>query len=269
LPECRTQVVPVATRLPRRHSRLRLTQMGLAEGVPLAEVQGLEELGWSPHWRRRFEPFAAAGLVAGRVIRSDRGSFLVAAAAGVFRATASVRLLKATAEAAELPVAGDWVALTAPAGDEIPRIDAVLERSSVIARGAAGRTSGAQALAANVDIVFVVHPLAEAPNLRRIERELALAWGSGALPVVVLTKGDLSDDPEAAFEAVASVAVGVDVVMVNALERVSAEILLAHLAVGRSALLGEQRQATREVRLGDGRGRPGARAIGELPQAAA
>jgi putative ribosome biogenesis GTPase RsgA len=98
---------------------------------------------------------------------------------------------------------------------------------------------------------------------------LALAWGSGALPVVVLTKGDLSDDPEAAFEAVASVAVGVDVVMVNALERVSAEILLAHLAVGRSAVLGEQRQATREVRLGDGRGRPGARATGELPQTAA
>ena len=46
-------------------------------------------------------------------------------------------------------------------------------------------------LAANIDTVFVMHSVSAPPNLRRIERELAAAWESGAAPVVVLTKADL------------------------------------------------------------------------------
>jgi len=245
--------------------------MGVVEGVQMSDDQILDELGWSPYWKAQFEPLEVAGLVAGRVIRSDRGSSLVAASAGVFRAIASIRLLKATDGASGLPVVGDWVALTSPEGLETKRIDAVLQRRNIIARGDPGRTSGTQVLAANVEMVLVVHPIAEAPNLRRIERELSLAWNSGAIPVVVLTKSDLSEDPDASFGAVAAVAVGVDVVMVNALESVSVASLFGYIASGQSAvligpsgagkstlinaLLGERRQATREVRVGDGRGR--------------
>ena len=72
-------------------------------------------------------------------------------------------------------------------------------------------------LAANIDTVLVVHPIGEPPNLRRIERELSVAWDSGAVPVVVLTKADLSADPEAARAAVESVALGADVIVTNAL----------------------------------------------------
>ena len=64
-------------------------------------------------------------------------------------------------------------------------------------------------MAANIDTVFVVHPIAESPNPRRIERELSLAWDSGATPVVVLTKADLSADPDAARAVVELVALGV------------------------------------------------------------
>ena len=122
-----------------------------------------------------------------------------------------------------------------------------------------------------VDTVFVVHPIADSPNLRRIERELSLAWDSGAAPVVVLTKMDLSADPEAARSAVESVAPGVDVLVMNALSGQSVELLLPYITGQRTAvlvgpsgagkstlinaLLGEQRQATCEVRVGDGRGR--------------
>ena len=81
---------------------------------------------------------------------------------------------------------------------DVPLIEAVLERASAITRGDPGKVSDVQVLAANIDTVFVVHPIAEPPNLRRIERELSLAWDSGAVPVVVLTKADLSADPEAA-----------------------------------------------------------------------
>ena len=81
---------------------------------------------------------------------------------------------------------------------DAPLIEAVLARTSAITRGDPGKTSDVQVLAANIDTVFVVHPIAEPPNLRRIERELSVAWDSGAVPVVVLTKADLSADPDAA-----------------------------------------------------------------------
>ncbi len=154
---------------------------------------------------------------------------------------------------------------------DVAQMDAVLPRTSVLARGDAGRTSNLQVLAANIDVVFIIHPIDDQPNLRRIERELSLAWESGAVPVVVLTKADLSSDVESARTAVESAAVGVDVLVANALAAQGLEPLLARISQHRTAvligpsgagkstlingLLGEQRQATREVRLSDGRGR--------------
>jgi ribosome biogenesis GTPase len=231
----------------------------------------LQPLGYSPRWQALFEPHAAAGLVPGRVIRSDRGSALIATAGGIVRAKPSVRLVKAAAGPADLPAVGDWVAARVAGDLEVGLMEAILPRASAMTRGAAGPRSEVQVLAANIDTVFVVHPIADPPNLRRIERELALAWESGAVPVVVLTKADLSADVEAARGAVEAVAPGVVVLATNARAVDGAEPLLAHVSGHRTAvligpsgagkstlintLLGEQRQTTREVRVNDGRGR--------------
>lgn len=231
----------------------------------------LEALGYSPRWQALLEPHLSAGLVPARVLRSDRGSALAATAAGVVRAEPSARLLKSSEGPGDLPVTGDWVALLAPDDLDVPRIEAVMPRSSAISRGDPGRSSERQVLAANADVVFVVHPIADEPNLRRIERELSLAWDSGAVPVVVLTKADLSSDVEAARASVESVSFGVDVLVTNALAGDGVEPLLGYVAGHRTAaligpsgagkstlinsLLGETRQATREVRVSDGRGR--------------
>ena len=237
----------------------------------MPDIPALGALGYSPRWQALFEPYAAGGLTPARVIRSDRGSALIATQAGVVRAKPSARLLKAARGPGDLPAVGDWVAALAPDDLDVPLIEAVLERASAVTRGDPGRTSGLQVLAANVDTVIVVHPIAEPPNLRRIERELSLAWSSGAVPVVVLTKADLSADPAAACAAVESVAPGVDLHAVNALagegveplfRRISGHrtaVLIGPSGSGKStlvnALLGEQRQATCEVRVSDGRGR--------------
>jgi ribosome biogenesis GTPase len=231
----------------------------------------LAELGLSPRWEALFAPHAAEGVVLARVVRGDRGSVLIATASGVVRAKPATRLLKQAAGAAELPAVGDWVALFAPPDLDVPLVESVLERSSAITRGDSGRSSDLQVLAANVDTVFVVHPIADGPNLRRLERELSLAWVSGAVPVVVLTKADLSPDPSGALAAAAAVAPGADVLLVNALAGDGVEPLFAYLAGHRTAvligpsgagkstlinaLLGEERQATRTVRVQDGRGR--------------
>ena len=237
----------------------------------MADIPTLRALGYSPRWQALFEPFIPQGLTPARVIRTDRGSALIATPGGIVRAQLSPRLLKAARGSTAMPAVGDWVAVLVGDDLEAPLIEAVLERASAITRGDPGKASDVQVLAANIDTVFVVHPIADPPNLRRIERELSLAWDSGAAPVVVLTKADLSGDPEAARLATESVAIGVDVLVTNALAGESAELLLAYITGHRTAvlvgpsgagkstlingLLGEQRQATREVRVGDGRGR--------------
>ena len=183
----------------------------------LPDTPALRALGYSPRWDALFEPHAARGLSPARVIRGDRGSFLIATSDTVAHAKPSARLLRSAASSADLPAVGDWVAVLVSEGVDAPVIEVVLERTSAITRADPGKTSDVQVLATNIDTVFVVHPIAEPPNLRRIERELSVAWDSGALPVVVLTKADLSDDPDAALAAVQSAALGAGVLVVNAL----------------------------------------------------
>jgi ribosome biogenesis GTPase / thiamine phosphate phosphatase len=239
--------------------------------LPVHDIHGLEEFGYSPAWQALFERYADEGLLPARVIRSDRGSVLVAMATGLAPAKSAVRLRRSVSGPAEMPAVGDWVAVSAPEGIDFPQIEAVLERTSAITRGDPGRDSDTQVLAANVDTVFIAHPIAESANLRRIERELSLVWDSGARPVVVLTKSDLSADVDAARAEVETVALGIDVLVTSALRGEGHELLLPYSSDHRTAvligpsgagkstlinaLLGEERQATREVRVNDGRGR--------------
>jgi len=233
----------------------------------------LEAYGWSDRWAALFDAVECdhPGRYPGRVVRADRGSVLVATRQGIERARPSASLRKRPAAALGLPATGDWLSLSRPSGHECALIDELLPRASAFTRGDPGEASTAQVLAANVDVVFVVQPLDGDPNLRRVERELALAWESGATPVVVLAKADLSADPEAARSAVEQVALGVDVVLTSAVSDGGADAVRAYARPGATvaligpsgagkstlvnALLGEQRQATREVRIADGKGR--------------
>jgi ribosome biogenesis GTPase len=138
-------------------------------------------------------------------------------------------------------------------------------------RTVAGRSSSAQVLAANLDLVFVVDALAGPARLRRVERYLAVAWSSGATPVVVLTKADLCDDVAAAVEQVAEDALGVEVLAVSAHTGEGLDAVRALLTAGRTAamvgpsgvgksslanaLAGRVVADTRDVRDSDGRGR--------------
>jgi len=237
----------------------------------LPDISMLEDIGYSPRWKALFASHAAENLTPARVIRADRGSVLIATPDGIVRAKLSRHLSKCARGPADLPAVGDWVAVRDPADLDVPLVEAVLERASAITRGDPGKTSDVQVVAANIDIVFVVHPIERSPNLRRIERELTLAWDSGAVPVVVLTKADLSAAPDAAREAVEAVAFGADLRVTSAVSGEGVEALLAYVSDNRTAvligqsgagkstlinaLLGEERQATRDVRVSDGRGR--------------
>jgi ribosome biogenesis GTPase / thiamine phosphate phosphatase len=232
--------------------------------------------GWSARRATQFEPWTAQDLVPARVVRADRDRWLVLAGGDADARTAVVRgrLRHEALAPSDLPTVGDWVALALPeAGDGPAVIHAVLPRDSAFRRQAAGGTTVAQVVAANVDIVFLVAGLDGDFNLRRIERYVTAIWESGAQPVIVLNKADVPG-AEALPDLVAeveAVAIGVPVVALSAREGDGLEALASHLLPGRTvalvgssgvgkstlvnALLGEERQATGAVREDDQRGR--------------
>ena len=123
----------------------------------------------------------------GRVSRIDRGWSTILTS-GVHEDVDGVERVRNIG--AEVAV-GDWVIIS----DDLEKIDHVLSRSSALTRRASSDTVRAEShtVAANIDTVLVVQAATPDPNLRRIERELVLAFDSGAQPVLVFNKIDEMD----------------------------------------------------------------------------
>lgn len=232
----------------------------------------LERLGYTDRERALFATLAQGGFEPARVARVDRGLPLIASEAGLERAEPATHLVKGADSSASRCVVGDWVAIARPEGHDMPIIEVILPRHGAFARKDPGEETGEQVLIANVDVVFVVQSLSGGGlNPGRLERELVLAWESGATPVVVLTKSDLCDDVAAQRELAEEIAFGVDVIVESVVtgegvDEVLAKVppgstaaLLGGSGVGKSTLVnrlvGEELQATREVRESDDKGR--------------
>jgi ribosome biogenesis GTPase / thiamine phosphate phosphatase len=233
---------------------------------------GLAALGWD----ERLDAVLASeavGLVPARVLTEERGLYVVAGADGEASASASGRL-RFDAEldpSAAWPAVGDWVALEPGDGDHRLIARVLPRRTAVIRRSPGDRRMPAQVLAANVDIVFVVTSMNGDFNLRRLERYLAVAWESGATPVILLSKADLAGDADSFRVATASIAPGVDVIAVSAVTGAGLDLVRGHLGPGRTvvftgssgvgkssivnALAGEHLLDTAGVREDDARGR--------------
>ncbi|HEU4896886.1 MAG TPA: ribosome small subunit-dependent GTPase A [Actinomycetota bacterium] len=229
----------------------------------------LDPLGWDGDRAAQFAPWADAGHRPGRVVATHRGGDLVATGAGELLAQVTGRLRHlAGPSVAGLPAVGDWVAV------RDGRIHAVLPRRTAVTRRMAGPATAEQVLAANVDLVMVIVAPGRAANPRRVERLLALAWESGAQPVVVLGRADLCPDwgTDVATElaGLAAVAPGVQVLALSCytgqgVDEIAAMltpgrtgVLLGASGVGKSTLVnrlaGRDLLATGEIR-DDGRGR--------------
>ena len=191
-----------------------------------------------------------------RVVAQYRGLWLVAP---------EYKLVPARGRLTETPVTGDRVLL-----DEGGAIAAIEPRAGTIVRRAPGEVTSGQVLAANVDLALVTEPLPD-PKARRLERFAALAASGGVPSALVLTKADLDDEGYLVAAQLARRMGVADSIAVSALtgEGINAvrqllapgttAVLLGASGTGKStlvnALLGEERQATGEVRASDGRGR--------------
>lgn len=230
----------------------------------------IEPYGWSEALRQDFAPHAAAGLVPGRVIIQQRGHYVVITDHGELTAEISGRLRQDAREGG-FPAVGDWVAVAARPGEDAGTIHAVLPRRTSFVRKAAGPNVMAQVVAANVDVAFLTASLNADLNARRLERYLAVAWQSGAKPVIVLTKADLCEDPEERLAEIEGVAFGTPIHAVSALTGEGLDavrdylkpgitaVLVGSSGVGKSTLLnalaGREAMATGDIRENDAHGR--------------
>jgi ribosome biogenesis GTPase len=261
-----------AAALPARPEVGGVTGMANASGVATLAALGWDE-AWSAAWQAAVP---GAGHLPARVVSAHRGTFDILLAAGAAPLEGRVTgRLRHEAGPAELPVVGDWVVVDARPDEGSATVHAVLPRRTQLRRRApADRGAPFQVLAANVEVVFVATSLSRDLNPRRIERYLAMAWESGASPVVVLTKVDLARDPvevavaEAQLEEVAG---GVPIVATSAISGEGIDAVRAFLGAGRTialvgssgvgkstlanALLGEERLLVRAIREDDARGR--------------
>ncbi|MEU1515918.1 ribosome small subunit-dependent GTPase A [Streptomyces sp. NPDC005811] len=202
-----------------------------------ASAHPLVALGWDEGWAAAFAPHAGLGLLPGRVVRVDRGLCDVVTAAGTVRADTEFVVPH---DPMKVVCTGDWVALD-PEGADPRYVRTLLPRRTAFVRSTSSKRSEGQILAANVDHAVVAISLAVDLDLGRIERFLALAWESGAQPVVVLTKADLVPDPVVLAHLVQDVetsAPGVPVLPVRARDGEGVEELAARLGRGTSVLLG-------------------------------
>lgn len=196
----------------------------------------LADLGWNDSLNRHFAAHGGTHRPA-RVSRVDRGGADLIGPSGSIRATYGRDVLGAmAADRTAVPTVGDWAALASWPDGRIT-IEVLLPRQTSVIRDGVDRTSHGQVLAANVDLVVVTEHLDPEPDLGRIERLLVLAWGSGAQPLVILTKTDLVPDPEGMLAEVAAVAPGVDVLGVSATTGAGVEAVRERLRPGTTLVL--------------------------------
>lgn len=213
-----------------------------------------------------------SGLYIARIVSQEKNLYRAMCENGELFAEVSGKLRFEVTIPSDFPAVGDFVMLdrcTDKNGNAI--IHHVLRRKSLFIRKSAGKTNEEQVVVANIDIVFLCMSLNKDFNIHRLERYLSMAWESGAIPVIVLTKVDLCDNLYRKLHAINSVALGVDVVVTSSIEpdgwkELSKYIksgytiaLLGSSGVGKSSLincmLGEELLNTKEIRIDDDKGR--------------
>ncbi|MFJ7628864.1 ribosome small subunit-dependent GTPase A [Streptomyces sp. NPDC097595] len=212
----------------------------------------LAAYGWDDDWAAEFAPYAAQGLVPGRVVRVDRGRCDIVTPEGTIWADTAFVVPR---DPMRIICTGDWAAVDA-GGD--PRfVRTLLPRRTAFVRSTSSKRSEGQVLATNVDHIVICVSLAVELDLGRVERFLALAMSSSAgdallgdaagageraaEPVVVLTKADLVPDAVTLSHLVQDIehiAPGVQVLPVSSATGEGVDVFSAIVSGGTSVLLG-------------------------------
>ena len=164
------------------------------------------------------EAASYTNLYVGRVISQYKDIYKVVTENGELTAEISGKVRFDVRKLSDYPAVGDFVMLDRnedSSGNAI--LHHVVTRKSAFIRKAAGTGNDEQIVAANIDTVFICMSLNHDFNLRRVERYLGVAWDSGALPVIVLTKADLCENLPQKLLELEAVSCGVDVLVTSSM----------------------------------------------------
>ena len=222
--------------------------------------------GWNDEFESAFSVYKGPYL-AGRVASRHKTICEILIPGAVVQAGISGALRRIGKQ----PVVGDFVVLLNQPESGSRMIVNILPRRSCLSRGAPGDGSGEQLIAANIDTIFIVTSAGKDLNLRRLERYLTVVYSSGAIPVILLNKIDLTDNPTSLVEKIQSVAGDVPIIPLSALSKTGLYALSPYLnpgktaafigssGVGKSTLINaffdEDIQKTADVREDDEKGR--------------
>jgi ribosome biogenesis GTPase / thiamine phosphate phosphatase len=237
----------------------------------------LAMLGWDSYFDEKFKRFALDEGAPARVIADYGVEYLVHDGVQTSRAAVGRHVRD---DGSIMPAVGDWVAVVKR--DPVDAIHGVVERRTAFSRKTAGVETREQVLAANVDVAFVVAAATDV-NARRIERYLTIAWQSGAVPIVLLTKADIATSLGELRAELEAVAMGTPVVVtsgvtgdgidevVRELQPARTGVLLGPSGAGKSTLInrivGTDLMRTRQIHAsGEGRHMTSHRQLVQLPQ---
>lgn len=175
--------------------------------------------------------------VLGRVLSQAKHIYSVMTEFGEIKAEISGKFRYEAESLTAFPAVGDFVMLNrADDSQGHAVIHRVLSRKSVFIRKAAGTAQETQVVAANVDFVYICMAANNDFNVRRLERYLGIAWDSGAKPVVILTKTDLSDDLKTQLAELEEVTLGVDVLVTSLADESVVKDIKRELSSGKTAV---------------------------------
>jgi ribosome biogenesis GTPase / thiamine phosphate phosphatase len=211
----------------------------------------LRKIGWDNYFEERFKEYGDKGFYPGRISSEHRNLYKIFTEKGEMTGDISGKMRYQAEESGNYPAVGDWVVISFIEGEDKVVIHDILPRKSKFSRKIAGTNTKEQIAAANIDTVFLVNALNNDFNLRKMERYLIVAWESGAVPVIILSKADLCEDVYEKLNAVERIAVGVTIHVVSSLKREGLTclnkyfennktvVLLGSSGVGKSTLINE------------------------------
>jgi len=223
----------------------------------------LSALGWNKDLEKEFADISSSYEV-GRVAIEYKSLYKIYCENKELLGAVSGKLIYSASERDDYPAVGDWVIIDKNLSpDDRAVIHGILRRKSKFSRKCAGKTITEQIVAVNIDTVFICMSLNQNFNPRRLERFITMAWESGAIPVVLLTKSDLCENIEEKLKEAKEAAIGVDIHCISCLDETAAKIVhnyikpgqtvafLGSSGVGKSTiinrLLGEDRLDTQEI----------------------
>ena len=235
----------------------------------------LADFGWTPFFNSQLLDDEAETTVPALVVAVHRNGLAVDGPCG----GQTVPQLSGLDDEEAAATVGDWLLLEPETFRPLRRLD----RKSLFKRRAAGTGNRLQLIAANIDTLFIVSSCNQDFNIPRLERYLVLAAEAGVMPVVVLSKTDLTETPEDFTGPASQLKPGLLVETVDARQpdsvaclmpwcgRGQVVALLGSSGVGKSTLVnsltGIKGISTQGVRVDDAKGRhtTTARALHRLP----